>query len=206
MKSLLENLRSAYLDGQLECLLSGSGVEIIRDFLTNWDMMNEFYGRFYRDGVPKTVLCGLNPGRLGAGKTGVPLLDFRSLALLMPDLAGGRHETERSAQFFFSVIEGIGAERFFQSFYVTNISWVGYLKDGKNLNFYDLPPAAYQRVLGLFREEMRIVGAQRIIAIGKEVQPAAREAVGTWVTCEDVLQHPNYCSFPVGSTPAKATT
>jgi hypothetical protein len=114
----------------------------------------------------------------------------------MPESATESVGSERSSQFFFNVIEKIGADRFFQSFYVTNISWVGFARAGKNINFYDLPDAAHQRVLDLFEEEMRTIRAEKIIAIGQRAQTAAKKTVGAWANCDDVLHHPNYCAFP----------
>ena len=76
-----------------------------------------------------TVICGINPGRNGAGKTGVPFLDFNSLSQLLPNLK--KEDSERSSQFFFEIVEHFGAKKFYETFYVTNISWLGFIKDNK---------------------------------------------------------------------------
>jgi hypothetical protein len=118
---LVEELREKYLEsGDLERLLLGTGIEILKDFLENWDTVLEFNRVFYAEGEPKTVLCGINPGRLGAGKTGVPFMDFRSLSKLIPGVT--RDDTERSAQFFYEVVNHFGAQNFYRSFYVGNVS------------------------------------------------------------------------------------
>jgi hypothetical protein len=135
---LVEELREKYLEsGDLERLLQGTGIEILKDFLENWDAVLEFNRVFYAEGEPKTVLCGINPGRLGAGKTGVPFMNFRSLSKLLP--GAPPDDTERSAQFFHEVVSHFGAQNFYRSFYVENVSWVGYSKERKNINFDALP-------------------------------------------------------------------
>jgi hypothetical protein len=159
----------------------------------HWDAVVQFNQRFYANGIPKIVLFGINPGRLGAGKTGVPFVDFKSLSRLLAGIS--RADSERSAQFFFRVIEHFDAERFYASFYVTNVSWVGYVKDARNVNFHELPGAALQKVLDLFREEMAVVKPAKIISLSGSVHETVRNVLRKDVDCSTVLPHPNYCSF-----------
>jgi len=53
------------------------GIELIYPFSNEgvWDMMSQFYNRFYGDEEERCSLFGINPGRLGAGMTGVPFTD-----------------------------------------------------------------------------------------------------------------------------------
>jgi len=195
---LVEELRKKYLEsGDIERLLEGSGIEILKEFLANWDNILEFNRKYYAKGEPKTVLCGINPGRLGAGKTGVPFIDFKSLSQLIPNVM--RDDTERSAQFFYEVVKHFGAELFYNSFYVTNVSWVGYAKrqkTQKNVNYSDLPIPARDAVLSLFGYEMNLVKPITVISLGGLVKETVDSVIGPSVRTNITLLHPNYCAFP----------
>jgi hypothetical protein len=53
------------------------GVEIMNPFENHStaEAANRFYQRFYHDRRPRIFLFGINPGRFGAGVTGVPFTD-----------------------------------------------------------------------------------------------------------------------------------
>jgi hypothetical protein len=193
---LLDNLRARYLgSGAFQELLAREKIEVLSEFLDNWDRIKEFYTRYYGDRFPSNVLCGLNPGRLGAGKTGIPFLDFASLSKLLPGIR--RRDTERSAQFFIRVVEHFGAENFFRSFYVTNVSWVGYKRGRKNLNYPELPSAALAFVQEAFRWEMGQIKPNRIISLSAAVQTTvAGLFLANQIDVSLQLRHPNYCAFP----------
>ena len=105
-------------------------------------------------------------------------------------------DQERSAKFFVDIINHFGAENFYKSFYVTNISWVGFVKDNKNLNYYDLPMKAKKFVYDSFEFEMSIIKPKKIICLGKEVQATAKELFNDKIDSDTLLAHPNYCAFP----------
>jgi len=174
--------------------LEKAGVEILDSFLEHRDIATAFNARVYGDHVPKVALVGINPGRLGAGKTGVPFLDMRSLKKILPDLE--HDDAERSAEYFFSVVESIGVEKFYKKFYVTNVSPVGFSKDKKNLNFDALPQLAQECVFVNFRTEIEQVGPQRIITMGSVVNEAMLKLFGDSFGPIPNLAHPNYCAFP----------
>lgn len=112
---IYEDLKRKYIDsGKIDLLLKDTDISVLRGFLDNWDMIRKFNDKFYGDNLPKTVLCGINPGKNGAGKTGLPFLDFTSLSKVM----GGvdRQDTERSAQFFYDIVQEIGVKDFYKSF------------------------------------------------------------------------------------------
>jgi hypothetical protein len=192
---LVEELRKEYLEsGNIERLLEGSDIVILKDFLENWEAVLEFNRKFYPKGVPKTVLCGINPGRLGAGKTGVPFTDFKSLSRLIPNIT--RQDTERTAQFFHEIVDHFGAQNFYQSFYVTNVSWFGYAKGKRNLNFNELPVPAKEAVKSLFSYEMSRVNPITFISIGDVVKKFVESVLGSSARTDILLWHPYYCSFP----------
>lgn len=98
----------------------------------------EFYHRYYADSNKRSYLIGINPGRLGAGVTGIPFTDpirLKNELKIDHDL---QQKSELSSRFIYDVIESLGGPKsFFGNFYITSVSPIGFIKDGKNLNYYD---------------------------------------------------------------------
>ncbi len=193
---IYEDLKKKYIDsGKIELHLKGTDISILDEFLDNWEAISKFNNNYYGNNLPKIVLCGINPGKNGAGKTGLPFLDFTSLSKMVRGI--DRQDTERSAQFFFDIVQELGAKDFYKSFYVTNISWVGYLKDHKNINYYDLPLAAKRFVYDMFKYEMKAVNPTTIISLSGAVKDTVVELFSEMDTNTDrQLPYPNYCAFP----------
>ena len=194
--NLLNELKRRYIDsGEMERLLRGSDISVLSCFLDNWPVIKQFDKKFYADGYPKVVLCGMNPGRRGSGKTGIPFIDFASLSKIMPGI--DRNDSERSASFFFDIMQSIGVEKFYRNFYVTNISWLGYQHHNKNVNYDQMPEAAKEFVYRMFRWEMEYVNPVKIISLGAVVHDTVRECFAdTDTDVSQSLPHPNYCAFP----------
>jgi hypothetical protein len=49
-------------------------IGVLSDFFDNKEVIFEFYRQYFKPNEPKIVLCGINPGRFGAGQTGIPFL------------------------------------------------------------------------------------------------------------------------------------
>ena len=171
-------------------LLGEAGICVPSEFLLNRDGINAFWKKFYGAHVPRVVICGLNPGRFGASKTGIPFVDFQSLSQLVPGVH--RLDSEKSSNFFFKVIHSFGVEAFFQNFYVTNIASVGFVRDGKNLNYPELPVDALAMVERNFQTEMEVVQPFQFISLGAEVQQTARKLLTNTVNCTLRLPHPSW--------------
>ena len=101
------------------------------------DAVTAFYKKYFNDTNKRIFLIGINPGRLGAGATGIAFTDTN--ALRQCDIPNTIPETqELSAEFFYRVIEKYGGpEKFYGDFFVTNICPVGFVKDNINFNYYD---------------------------------------------------------------------
>ena len=101
-------------------------------------LCEKFYKKFYGDEGPRTMILGINPGRHGGGITGIPFTDPVKLESLgiKNDFQKKR---ELSADFIYQMIDGYGgAKEFYQKFYFSAISPLGFTKDEKNLNYYDV--------------------------------------------------------------------
>lgn len=195
-KNMLDELKRQYIDsGEMEHLLRGTDISVLNDFLDNWSVIKQFEKKFYADGYPRVVLCGINPSRLGAGKTGIPFIDFASLSKMMDDV--NRDDAERPASFFFDVVQSFGVERFYQTFYVTNISWLGFTHNSRNVNYYQLPVTVQKIVYEIFQWEMQQVAPTTIISLGGAVKETVDVLFGeSDIETDTLLPHPNYCAFP----------
>ncbi|WP_226376942.1 uracil-DNA glycosylase family protein [Oceanobacillus halotolerans] len=93
-------------DKWLSDYLKANNLHILTRFLKNKELVTNFFKQVYSELQPRIVLCGINPGRYGAGKTGVPFLDYLSLSEFFQNIKSTDHE--RSAQFVYKVIQTYG--------------------------------------------------------------------------------------------------
>ena len=101
-------------------------------------IVEKFYEKFYNDNNQRTLIFGINPGRFGAGITGINFTGPKQLK----ENCGIDHSfkmgSELSAEFIYEAIEKYGgAKKFYKNFFISAISPLGYIKDGVNLNYYD---------------------------------------------------------------------
>ena len=86
----------------------------------------------------------------------------------------------------------MGVEAFFRRFYVTNISAVGYVKNGRNQTYHDLPEAALRVVERNFMEEMAAVQPARMIALGQHPHATVGKLLSSSVGEIVYLPHPSW--------------
>lgn len=126
-----------------------------------------FYGKFFGDSRTRVFIIGINPGRFGAGTTGVPFTDPVSLEKLGIENSFQK-KRELSALFIESLIERLGGARdFYQSFFITAASPIGFTRGGKNYNYYDDPTltaAVKPFIVRSLRTQLEF-GARRTAAI-----------------------------------------
>lgn len=118
------------------------GVEILNPFNveTTYSLSKTFYQKYYNDQNPRLFLIGINPGRFGAGVTGVPFTDPIRLELKCGIENSLAQRQELSSVFVYEVIEAYGGvEAFYSEIFFTSVSPLGFVKDGVNLNYYDIP-------------------------------------------------------------------
>jgi len=123
-----------------------SGISIMNPFRNSPEVINaitQFYHKFYNDFNPRHLILGINPGRFGAGVTGIPFTDTKRLkeqcSIFIPDI-----ETfETSSVFVYEMINRYGgAVKFYSSFYINSVCPLGFTSIGKtgkeiNYNYYD---------------------------------------------------------------------
>ena len=103
-------------------------------------LCQQFYDKYYSDDQSRKILFGINPGRLGAGLTGIPFTD----PVVLSDRCGiPNHLNQRaelSSSFIYEMISSYGGPvPFYARYYISALSPLGYVSKGVNLNYYDLP-------------------------------------------------------------------
>ncbi|RLD83893.1 MAG: DUF4918 domain-containing protein [Bacteroidetes bacterium] len=110
------------------------------------EVVTTFYQKYYADTKHRTLILGINPGRFGAGITGIPFTDPVRLEDECKIKNSFDHKPELSSIFIYQMINAFGSiEAFYKQFYISSISPLGFIKDGKNMNYYD--SKALQNVL-----------------------------------------------------------
>lgn len=102
-----------------------------------------FYSKYYNDTNQRHLILGINPGRLGAGLTGIPFTDPKRLVNECGIAYEGRVTHEPSSVFIYEMIHAYGGiEAFYNDYYINSPCPLGFTSvdaDGKekNYNYYD---------------------------------------------------------------------
>lgn len=123
-----------------------------------FELCKKFYHKFYNDSNKRTLIVGINPGRLGGGLTGVPFTDPVKLETYCGIPNNIQKKTELSADFIYQMIEAYGGtQTFYQNFFIGAVCPLGFTKDGKNLNYYDqkdLEKAVYPFIVASLKKQL----------------------------------------------------
>lgn len=102
-------------------------------------LCQKFYTLYYNDSNERHIILGINPGRLGGGLTGIPFTDPVKLEKLCAIPNTLDKKAELSADYIYLMMEAYGGiEKFYNRFYFNSICPLGFTKEGKNLNYYDI--------------------------------------------------------------------
>lgn len=119
-------------------LPGGAGVLDVHKHADVRDACTQFYYKYYGNTLPRRIIMGINPGRFGGGVTGIPFTDPIRLQQVCAIDNGFQKKQELSSVFVYDVIQAYGGPvDFYNAFYITSISPLGFVKNGKNLNYYD---------------------------------------------------------------------
>lgn len=114
-----------------------------REFEGTMGIADAFYRKYYNDNEPRSIILGINPGRFGAGVTGVPFTDSKRLISECHIPYNGKATHEPSSVFVYEMIHAYGGvEAFYKKFYINSICPLGFTKESKegkekNYNYYD---------------------------------------------------------------------
>ncbi len=105
--------------------------------------VTEFYLKYYSDKNNRGLILGINPGRKGAGATGIPFTDTKRLDEFCGIKLQGLKTHEPSSVFIYEVIKEYGGvEKFYNDFFIGSVSPLGFVQKNDlghwvNFNFYD---------------------------------------------------------------------
>jgi len=117
------------------------GVEVLNPYRNEitYALCEQFYNKYYGDNNNRRLILGINPGRHGAGLTGIPFTDPIKLEMYCGIPNNLPKKSELSADFIYQMILAYGGlEQFYGKFHFSAVSPLGFVKDGKNLNYYDI--------------------------------------------------------------------
>lgn len=124
----------------LECPAVPAGVNVMSPYADPRvrRCVRRFLDKYFADNAPRLLVFGINPGRFGAGITGVTFTDPVALA----DECGIANDLPRrrelSSIFVYDVVRRLGGpRRFYRRYFLTAASPLGFTRDGRNLNYYD---------------------------------------------------------------------
>lgn len=125
-----------------------AGVQVLEPFersrpLEIVENFRAFYRKYYSDNAPRHVLLGINPGRHGAGATGIPFTDTKRLLEFCGIESNDFQTHEPSSVFVYEMIKEYGgADLFYKDYFFTSLVPVGFVKKNEkgrfvNFNYYD---------------------------------------------------------------------
>ena len=135
-----ENFFNFFTNLKIDQKLPG-GISVLNPYASKevLDINKLFYEKYYSDNEPRILLLGINPGRFGAGITGISFTDPIALQNNLDIANTFNKKPELSATFIHEVITAYGGpELFFKKFLISAVSPLGFVKDGININYYDL--------------------------------------------------------------------
>lgn len=142
------------------------GIDMMNPFKRNThveQITREFYSRYFSDRNPRHIILGINPGRFGAGTTGIPFTDTIRLNEKCGVPFHGFRTYEPSSAFVYELIDAFGGVTdFYQKFFVSAICPLGFTRisnQGRviNYNYYDskaLLAAVYDFILVTLKKQL----------------------------------------------------
>lgn len=181
--------------------------QVLNPFMENpetMQVMEMFYRKYYNDSHRRRFIIGINPGRHGAGVTGVPFTDTKRLESVCGIPMHSAHTHEVSSLFIYDMIAAYGgADLFYRHFYINSpfpLAIIRRTKNGNwlNANYYD-DRALFEMVkrfmvetlkkhiaIGLDTAEVFVLGKKNADFIARLNQT---EQLVEQIT---VLEHPRY--------------
>lgn len=145
MENLAGKIISFYKDTHFEGKLP-EGISVMNPFRTNpivMEVVSQFYRKFYSDNRERHMILGINPGRFGAGTTGIHFTDTLRLEQKCGLSLHGIETYETSSVFMYDMIDRYGGpQKFYGDYYIGAVSPLGFTtanSKGKevNFNYYD---------------------------------------------------------------------
>ena len=137
------------------------------------ELIKKFFEKYFNDTKSRRLMLGINPGRYGAGITGV---NFTAPRQLKENCGIDHHlglTSELSAEFIYDMIgEYGGVKKFYTNWFIGSVCPLGFVKNGKNINYYDdkkLLTAVTPFIIDCINKQIAIdFNTERCLCIGGE--------------------------------------
>jgi len=122
------------------------GIRVMNPFINDpvvAGLAEQFYTKFFSDNHKRFLILGINPGRFGAGATGIPFTDTKRLQDACGIEFHGFQSHETSSAFIYAMIDAFGGVvPFYRHFFISAVCPLGFTTTGKsgrqvNYNYYD---------------------------------------------------------------------
>lgn len=122
------------------------GIRIMNPYRENAEALktsSAFYRKYFNDNHKRKLILGINPGRFGAGLTGIPFTDSYRLKDYCNMEIQDVSTRELSSIFVYNMIEAFGGpEKFYSRFLISSVVPLGFVKENEkgrevNTNYYD---------------------------------------------------------------------
>jgi hypothetical protein len=113
-------------------------------------LVKQFFKKYYNDSRPRRLIFGINPGRYGAGITGINFTAPKQLKEYCGIDHSFKLSSELSAEFIYEVIEQYGGvKKFYSDWFISAVCPLGFITSpgssgrpfqrgkAKNINYYD---------------------------------------------------------------------
>ena len=160
--------------------------------------LRAFLDRYFDDNRTRLLVVGINPGRFGAGITGVTFTD----PVALQDFCGIPNHLQRrrelSSIFIYDVIDRLGGARaFYRSVFLTAICPLGFTRSGKNVNYYDdreLERAVTPFIVRTMQQQIALgCRADHVVVLGRSANAKylrRQNEIHGWFEQVHVLDHP----------------
>ncbi|HEU0228883.1 MAG TPA: SMUG2 DNA glycosylase family protein [Arachidicoccus soli] len=184
-----------------------NGFQVLNPYLDNLEttaVMQQFYQKYYNDSLKRKFIIGINPGRHGAGVTGIPFTDTKRLQSVCAIEMKSVHTHEVSSVFVYDMIAAYGgAEKFFKEVYINSLFPLAIIRQAAkdkwvNANYYD-DPALFEALKDFMVESLKIniglgLDTDQVFVLGKKnavfLQKLNKEA--KLFKRLTILEHPRY--------------
>ncbi len=168
------------------------------------EVLHEFYHKYYSDYKSRGLILGINPGRFGAGITGIPFTDsYRLKEFCGIDFPTDTRET--SSVFVYDVIQAFGgAHEFYHKWFIGATSPLGFIRQNEkgnwvNYNYYDDPKlekAVRPFIISKLKQQSEICGnPKKCIVFGTGKNYKYLQKLNNEIELFDEilpLEHPRY--------------
>lgn len=121
------------------------GIRAMNPFLDEsiQSITHQFYEKYYDDDTGRKLILGINPGRLGAGSTGVAFTDTQRLRDICGIDPAPINTREPSSVFVYEVIQAMGGPvSFYKDYFISSVCPLGFVINSRNgneinYNYYD---------------------------------------------------------------------